>query len=198
MRKDYENWSPLSVAETACLFTSIPVSWGIAGGWALDLHIGKQIRDHADIDIVTAQQDLPALYSHLSQDWLLYKAAGGKLEIWREGDSLEAINNIWASRNPEAPFRFQILVVEFEGGEWLYKRNKEIKSRNIMLNNKQGIPYLRPEIQLLYKGGSSQLRQKDSWDFQTVFPFLTAAEKDWLAAALIKQFPDGHPWVDFI
>jgi hypothetical protein len=148
--------------------------------------------------VVVAQQDLELLFQYLSKDWLLYKAGGGRLELWEEGDSPDEIHNIWGSRSPGSSFQFKILVLEFAGSEWIYRREKTIKSRNILLKNEQGIPYLRPEIQLLYKGGSSHVRKKDYRDLQMFLPYLKAAEKDWLAASLLKQFPKGHPWLDYI
>ncbi|WP_421383076.1 nucleotidyltransferase domain-containing protein [Bacillus salacetis] len=198
MRTDYENWEPLSAAEASKLFSHLPVFWAIAGGWALDLHIGKQTREHGDIDIIIWQKDLPRLYEHFSQNWMLYKAGGGKLHVWEEGDLSEEINNVWVSRTPASPFAFQVLVLDFEGDTWVYRRQQTIKRRDILLKTKEGLPYLRPEIQLLYKGGSSHVREKDHADLREVLPFLTIGEKEWLRTALLTQFPGGHPWADSI
>lgn len=62
----------------------------------------------------------------------------------------------------------------------------------------EGIPYLRPEIQLLYKGGSSVLREKDETDLKNVIWKLAISERLWLKKALAKQFPAGHRWCDRI
>ncbi len=43
MRNDFNNWMPLSVAEIYSLYSKMGIQWGIAGGWALDLHLRKQI-----------------------------------------------------------------------------------------------------------------------------------------------------------
>jgi hypothetical protein len=42
MRTDIDNWVPLTVTEINEIFSAIPIMWCIAGGWALDLHIGKK------------------------------------------------------------------------------------------------------------------------------------------------------------
>lgn len=53
-----------------------------------------------------------------------------------------------------------------------------------MAKTKEGIPYLKPEIQFLYKGGSSEIRDKDYHDFLTIFPLLTPQARKWLKAFL--------------
>lgn len=61
--------------------------------------------------------------------------------------------------------------------------------------NDDGVSFLRPEIQLLFKGGSSQRRQKDDDDFLAVLPCLPDDSKEWIARSLEIQFPDGHDWI---
>ena len=46
------HWQPLSVQETVDLLYSLPVPWWIAGGWAIDLYLGRQTRPHEDIDVL--------------------------------------------------------------------------------------------------------------------------------------------------
>jgi hypothetical protein len=198
LRNDYGNWNPLSVQEITTLFSEIPVFWGIAGGWGLDLHLGKKTREHSDIDIVVKHNELLSVYHYLAKDWLLYKAHGGKLELWKQQDSLAEINNIWACRDTGSPFAYQIMAIDFKEGDWVYRREPAVRRRDILLKNEDGIPYLRPEIQLLYKGGASQVREKDLHDFHTMIPFLSVEEKQWLRTSLMKQFPEGHAWLKWI
>lgn len=60
-----------------------------------------------------------------------------------------------------------------------------------------GLPYIKPEIQLLYKGGSSKIREKDLQDLIHVLPCLDKQEKLWLETSLTKQFPEGHQWLRY-
>ncbi|MBO0793003.1 MAG: aminoglycoside adenylyltransferase, partial [Ktedonobacteraceae bacterium] len=55
-----------------------------------------------------------------------------------------------------------------------------------------GIPYLAPEIQLLYK--SRGLRSKDEADFDSTLLYLDQERRQWLAQALTIVHP-GHPWL---
>ncbi|TKJ93928.1 hypothetical protein PaeCFBP13512_00020 [Paenibacillus sp. CFBP13512] len=194
---DIDNWQPLTVEEVSLLLKDISIPWGIAGGWALDLHIGRQTRQHKDIDIIVFRHDQQEVYSYLSQDWILYKAYKGTLEIW-EGEPLEQVNDIWMKKGETSAWAFQFMFVDQVEEYWIYRRHPSIrrKASDIFLTTQEPICYLRPEIQLLYKGGSSVIREKDDLDWQTILPYLTIEEKEWLVSGLKGQFPEGHRWTE--
>ncbi len=194
---DIDNWQPLTVEEVSLLLKDISIPWGIAGGWALDLHIGRQTRQHKDIDIIVFRHDQQEVYSYLSQDWILYKAYKGTLEIW-EGEPLEQVNDIWMKKGETSAWAFQFMFVDQVEEYWIYRRHPSIrrKASDIFLTTQEPICYLRPEIQLLYKGGSSVIREKDDLDWQTILPYLTIEEKEWLVSGLKGQFPEGHRWIE--
>ncbi|PJN48692.1 hypothetical protein PAEVO_64200 [Paenibacillus sp. GM2FR] len=201
MRTDYDHWKPISVSDAVKIFAEIPARWYIAGGWALDLYLGEQTREHGDIDILILREEQAAIYAALANEWTLYKADQGTLSLWEEGEYLHSVGDVWVSRNEEAPFSFQIMLVETEQDSWVYRREPSIRRplQDISLKTDQGIPFLKPEIQLLYKGGSKNIREKDERDFRKVLPFLDRqAAAGWLAQALRTQFPDGHPWIDYM
>ncbi|MFS0723068.1 nucleotidyltransferase domain-containing protein [Paenibacillus sp. 1P07SE] len=197
MRTDIENWRPLTVAQINAMFAGIPARWYMSGGWALDLHVGKQTRTHSDIDISIIREEQLIVYQHLARDWRLYKAEDGKLELWEEGEFLEATSDVWISKSGDAPWAFQLMIIDRIDNTWIYKREPSIRKPmdDIVLKTAAGIPYLRPEIQLLYKGGSSQIREKDHQDFRMMLPLLEPQEKDWLKRSLMSQFPQGHAWM---
>jgi hypothetical protein len=45
-------WQPPSVAEVAAIFSAFEAPWWLAGGRAIELAVGKQLRDHVDIDVL--------------------------------------------------------------------------------------------------------------------------------------------------
>lgn len=200
MRTDYDHWEPIGIPEVVEIFAEIPVHWYIAGGWALDLHLGEQTREHGDIDILILREEQAVVYAALAGEWTLYKADQGTLSLWEEGEYLHSVGDVWASKGPEAPFAFQIMLADTEQDNWVYRREPTIRRplRDIVLNTDEGIPYLKPEIQLLYKGGSKNIREKDERDFRAIAPFLDRQAAAWLAQALRTQFPEGHPWADCI
>ena len=59
-------WDPLSIKEVQSLLEGAGFAWWIAGGWAIDLFIGYQTRDHCDIDVLIRRDDQLALQNLLS------------------------------------------------------------------------------------------------------------------------------------
>ncbi|CAG7608940.1 hypothetical protein PAESOLCIP111_01114 [Paenibacillus solanacearum] len=200
MRTDISNWKPLTVREINEIFSDIPIRWCIAGGWALDLHLGKQTREHSDVDVIITREEQFIAYEHLIRDWTLYRAEDGKLSLWEDGVYLNTTNDVWVSKNDESPWAFQLMIIDTEDYWWTYKRDKSIRRpiADMMLKTDEGIPYLRPEIQLLHKAGGSNVREKDYRDFQTMLPSLLEQEKEWLKSSLNRQFPEGHDWLKFL
>ncbi|KGP73452.1 nucleotidyltransferase domain-containing protein [Pontibacillus yanchengensis] len=200
MRIDIDNWNPITVSEVNEVFSKIPINWCIAGGWALDIHMGEETREHKDIDVIIFREDQQVLYKYLYGAWDLYKAENGKLEAWIQGEYLCSKHDIWVSKDANSSWAFQIMLVDTENDEWIYQREKSIRAsiEEIIHESQDGIPYIKPEIQLLYKAGSSIIRNKDFQDFQTILPFLDAREKKWLRDAINKQFPCGHYWLNWL
>ena len=57
--------------------------WGIAGGWAIDIFIGKETRLHSDIEIALFREDQHVLKKALP-DWSFEKVEKGELISWKE------------------------------------------------------------------------------------------------------------------
>ena len=194
-----EVWRPITVSEAARLMRPLGAVWWIAGGWALDLHAGRETREHEDLDIGIARRDQLAVQRALARDWRLYKTQQPGLAPWPAGEELAApVNGVWARRADSSEWAFELLLVDGCGEDWVYRRLPEIRRpiTSVVATTRDGIPYLRPEVQLLYKGGSSGPRQKDLEDLRRMLPLLTAAEAAWLRDALSRQFPGGHRWLE--
>jgi hypothetical protein len=53
----YSRWEPLSVVDVSHLLTGAPFTWGIAGGYAVELFVGRAFRAHSDIDIIVFRDE---------------------------------------------------------------------------------------------------------------------------------------------
>ena len=193
-----EVWRPITVAEAVRLMKPLGVVWWIAGGWALDLHAGRKTREHEDLDIGIAWRDHLQVQRALAASWRLYKTHQPGLAPWPLGEELaEPVHDVWARLDDSSPWAFQLMLVEVRGEDWVYRRLPEIRRplASVVAKTRYGVPYLRPEVQLLYKGGSSGRRPKDLEDLRLMRPLLTAAELAWLREALSRQFPGGHEWL---
>ncbi|MGW2108683.1 hypothetical protein ACWCPL_19185, partial [Streptomyces sp. NPDC001948] len=59
-------------------------------------------------------------------------------------------------------------------------------------HTQDGIPYLAPELVLLFK--AKHARRKDQTDFDATVPHMTPAQRETLAGLLARVHP-GHPWL---
>lgn len=76
---------------------------------------------------------------------------------------------------------------------WTFKRDARISlPTEAVLWTRDGIAYLRPEVQLLHKANG--LRPKDQADFEACLPCLDTTARQWLKHALGIAHP-GHPWL---
>ena len=189
-------WMPLGIDNLARLLEKIGIPWWISGGWALDLYLGKQTRPHEDTDILILRKDQLIMQEYL-QDWQLFKTHQPNLALWPVGEYLHSpVNSIWVRQGEGEPWVFEIMLMETEGDEWVYRRLPSIRGpiTALGLQTNEGVPYLAPEIQLLYKG-RHQYRPKDMEDLQAVLPYLPDCQRQWLLDCLRRQFPEGHEWI---
>ncbi len=187
-------WEAITPAEVTALLAGLSAPWWIAGGYAIEAFVGKSFRPHDDVDAGLFRDDQLTIQRHLA-GWELHAAdPPGALRPWRTGEQLPAgVHDIWARRGPDDPWRFQLMLNESNGDEWLFRRDERIRRTIQSLTwLKDGVPHLAPEIQLLFK--SKAPRPKDEADFEAALPLLEQRHKAWLRNALELVEP-GNPWL---
>ena len=186
-------WEPLTPDQVRDLFRDAAFPWFIAGGWVWDLYLGHATRAHTDIDIAVFRDDIAAVRQAL-KGWELFVAENGTFTPWTSGELPSSAHELWARERGKDAWQLEILIEEKDGDRWTYRRDPDIGVRAGDLGRRtaDGIPYIRPEIQLLYKSKGS--RPADESDFLTVLPHLDAAQKSFLSAALWTTAP-GHRWL---
>jgi Aminoglycoside-2''-adenylyltransferase len=188
-------WEPLLPADLAGLLNGLEASWWICGGWALDLYLGRETRRHDDLDVAVLRRDQGALFRHLRGWDVRYATPAHALEPW-DGSHLEPpVHGIWARRSHEAsaPWTCEFLLNEHTGRDWIFRRDEAVtRSLDEVGAERGGVPFLRPEIVLLYKAG--ELSPKNEADFAAVRPLLTATASQWLRDGL-EVIDPRHPWV---
>jgi Aminoglycoside-2''-adenylyltransferase len=184
----------LTPGEAGDLFRSFPRPWWVAGGWALDLQLGRETRKHEDVEIAVLRDDQDALREHLAE-WELYYALDHKLHLWRAAETLELpIHEIWARRAGESQWSLELLLNECRDGAWTFRRDSRVTLPlgEAGVLSPSGLPVLAPQIVLLYKARNP--REKDDADFEAVLSRLSARQREWLASALAMAEP-GHAWI---
>jgi hypothetical protein len=188
---DEMRWAPMVVAEAVQLFAGAPFRWWIGGGNALELHTGRSWRLHDDTDVGIVRSDCVAVYEWLA-DWDLAVAAGGLVSPW-DGRSLfssRSENNVWVRTAPGEAWRLDLTIGAGDDERWIYRRDPSVFRGwgSAVLWTGDGLPYLAPDLQLLFKSKSN--RPKDDEDARQVIPVLAHAERVFLA----ERLPAGHDW----
>ncbi|MFJ8387782.1 nucleotidyltransferase domain-containing protein [Streptomyces sp. NPDC094438] len=190
------HWSAAHPAEIAELFKDSDFPWWIAGGYAIELAAGREIRPHGDVDVLVLRRDQERVRERLA-DWDLYVAdppRAGQLRPWARGEFLDLpLNGLWCRRSPSAPWSVELLLDESDADQWVSRRDARVRLPLDHLGqvSAEDIPYLAPEVQLFYKAKAT--REKDQADFEAVVPLLGPAQRAWLLEALDLCEPK-HPW----
>ncbi|MBD2759570.1 hypothetical protein IEE94_08605 [Yimella sp. cx-573] len=198
----YGQWANRTPQDVKEFFEGYGGLWWIAGGWALEAFTGVR-RSHDDIDPSVLSAELPLLRRHLAGKLHAWAASSGSLTPLLPEDAPDAAaedvlpagaGQLWARRSAADPWEYDILLAPGSRDEWIYKRNNTIRLPMAeAVWEQDGIRYLQPQIQLLYK--AKGLRTKDQADFAATLPHLDGRRRDWLQDALERTIPD-HPWID--
>ncbi len=144
------------------------------------------------------RRDQTALQAHLSS-WTLEKvvfgAEGAAWVTWEAGELIELpLFQLRARREGSEPSEFEFFLNDTQGDEWICRRDPSIARPvgEISLSSFLGIPFLAPEIQLLFK--AKWHREKDEHDFQTALSRMSVPQREWLKRGLEIVHP-GDPWM---
>ena len=191
-------WDPMSVEDAADLMSGVGVPWWIAGGWAIDLFLGRQTRPHGDTDILIRRDDQLAVQDHLmNQGLTLYKTQQPGLKPWPHGEFIGSpVDDVWCRWAPGAPWVLQLMLICTDGDQWVFKRDPAIRGSLDELGRRtpSGIPYVCPHIQLLYKA-TRDIISKDQSDFDLAVVQMQREERAWLLGHLERRFGNDHPWI---
>lgn len=183
------------IQEVFSVMAAFTPPWFIAGGWAIDLHIGAETRIHGDIEIGLFRRDQEQLHQYLP-DWQFTKVIPGtpsQKEDWIRSEYLKLPVHEGYVRSPDGKV-LEVLLSEGDDTHWIFRRDLRIRRElnAAILFTRDNIPYLAPEIVLLFKSKGS--REKDIQDFHNMLPLLTAKQKSWLKNAVQVCYSE-HDWL---
>ena len=183
------------VLDVRSLLSDLTVPYWIAGGWAIDLAVGRVTRDHADVDIMLLERDEHALRTDLTQVDIQLISRDGQPGPWPAGRRLLAGPGPGPDRlvlhGRNLPLPAEVLLASAVGASWVYYRGARCISRPLadVTRRRDGIPFLAPEVVLLFKSRSKS--DKDQRDVETAMPVLSAGQRSWLQDTL-EHLPRGQ------
>jgi hypothetical protein len=171
----------------------LPVPWAVAGGWAIDLALGRVTRPHTDVDVAVFRDDQPALRAALA-GWTFEAVVGGARVPWAAGVWLELPVHALYGSPPAGGPALELLLNERDGADWVYRRDPAVRRpiARALRASPAGVRVLAPEVVLLYK--SKAPRPADEHDFRVGRSLLDAGARAWLRDGLARQAPD-HRWI---
>lgn len=185
----WDAWHP---GDAARRLADVDVPWGVAAGWALDLFRGETTREHEDLEIAVPFGRFDQIRLALPE--LAFEVVGSG-HRWPLGASaFDTMVQTWGREPATGIYRVDVFREPHDGETWLCRRDEDIRRPygEVIARTPDGIPYLVPEIVLLFKAKHD--RPKDHADFEGVLPLLSDEQRAWLADGLARVHP-GHAWL---
>jgi hypothetical protein len=186
-------WTPDQAAEA---LAGVAAPWAVAGGWAIDLFLGRQTRDHEDLEIAVPAAAFPEIGTRLEQRGLVVHTVDeGETLALAPGEAPRRGHQTWAADPIAGEWRIDVFREPGDADTWICRRRAELTLPRARATGRTaaGIPYLVPEIVLLFK--AKYVRPKDEADLALVLPLMSADAHAWLAGALRRVHPE-HPWLE--
>jgi hypothetical protein len=160
---------------------------------------------HQDVDVVINRADQLLLREHMgARGWRFLTPLHGKLEAWPPHMRLEMPRHQAHAHRDGHFIDFlltDLLLTDLGSQVWFYRRTPLIirHAQQAFRQSPQGIPYLAPELVLLYKSKNTSTGQRprlnDQRDYEAVAPHLSPEARAWLRWALLAG-DTGHPWIE--
>ncbi|MER1993153.1 MAG: hypothetical protein ABS897_03935 [Eubacteriales bacterium] len=211
------------ICEADAMLKNGGFEYAFCGGQALDLFLGYESRAHGDIDICVFWKDRDRIIRYMqAQEFEVYEMLGGgrahhitdisaqarikkNVFCYREGCPLvktyppDEDGCCWMeffhTGQTELDF-IEFLFNDRNADAFEYARNREITlDMKKAVLSRDGIPYLAPELCLLYKSTDTE-RDGYQQDFELAYAKMDASRREWFRNALKTAFPEGHKWLD--
>ncbi len=188
----WDAWRPEQVT---AMLARVDVPWCVAGGWALDLFRGEQTREHGDLEI--AIPDTPEAFGAVRTALAGYTfEVIGSGQAWPlDSPAFAVMYQTWVSDPDTGVYRLDVFREPQRDGAWACRRDETITLpyQQAICRTAAGVPYLAPEIALLFKAKHADL-DKNQADFAGARPLLSGPALDWLRWT-VRQLHPGHQWL---
>jgi hypothetical protein len=170
--------------------------WYIAGGWSIDLAIGRKTREHKDMDIVVFREYIQDVLDYF-KDWEIGVAIPGENRL----ESVENKKQVMQPRyclhiSNETDF-VEVLLTDRMNTHAIFRRNPSITIplKDFIKTDSMNRSYITPEWQLLFKSKSP--RDYDEQDYINSISYLSNRQKEWLKQSLVET-DASYEWIEFL
>lgn len=155
----WDAWSPATLAH---LLDGIAARWFVVGGWALDLFQGRQTRDHEDLEVATPMWDFDPIRERLSHYEFFVAGREGFWPVEGAGAAYFEYQQTMVRDPSSGKWLCDVMRIPDDGKNWYCSldHNIHLPYADVIAHTRDGIPYLRPEMVLLYKGLQTARRMK--------------------------------------
>jgi hypothetical protein len=194
VRWDDAEWEPWRPEQAAERLAGVDVPWAIAAGWAIDLFVGLDRRDHEDLEVVVPASSFPEVARALAELEFFVVGQAVVEPVDEAGGLFDEHHQTWGLDRSANCWRIDVFREPAEGDTWICRRDERIRLpySEVVEHTPNGIPFVRPEVVLLFKAKSA--RPKDEADLAAVLPRLDSTRRrrlhDWIA--LVHP---GHFWL---
>jgi hypothetical protein len=185
------SWTPSEVARR---LAGVAAPWCVAAGWALDLFRGTQTREHGDIEIAIPAAAFPEVRGRFP-GYVFDGVGSGRIWEGAGPEVLAATHQTWLRDPGSGNYVLDVFREPHDGETWICRHDETIRLpySEIIRRTSDGIPYLAPELVLLFKAKHS--RPKDQSDFDETIPHMSRTQLTALAGFLARLYP-RHQWLD--
>jgi hypothetical protein len=188
-------WEPWTPDDVTSRLAGTDLTWAIAGGWAVDLFLGRVTREHEDLEIVVPAAEASRLMSEFeAPDWTWRVPSEGALD--EPGpESLVRSHQTWLWSAAASAFVLDVFRNRHSEDLWICHREGGITApwKDIVGRTSEGVPFLVPEVVLLHK--AKHERTKDLADLDALLPVLDRDARERLHDWLGRAHP-GHGWLE--
>jgi len=199
----WEKWEPWHPAEAARVLADVRAPWCVAAGWAIDLFLGGQRREHEDLEIAVPAARFGEVAAALA-DYELYVPGriGERYVAWplaEDPKRLELHTQTLVREPATDRWRLDVFREPSDGDTWVCRRDSAIRMpyAELIERTVDDIPYMRPEVVLLFKATRSnpdEATERDEADFADALEVLQPERRRLLAELLTRVAPE-HPWL---
>jgi len=196
---DPDAWAAWRPEEARRLLDGVTAPWYVAAGWAIDLFVGGERREHEDLEIAAPNARFAEVAAALGdyEIFVIGTPENGQATPYAEvgEEALAETHQTWVREPATGLWRLDVFREPSDGDTWICRRDERIRMPydRVIEHTAEGIPFGRPEIVLLFK--ARHARPKDDDDLAAALPHLDSERRAWLREALVLVHP-GHRWLD--